>query len=179
MSFFQSYLLTENNSLFEIPVYRSTTEKFEKELENKADTYMLSNPLESYEEHYDKVTAKNKFDALRQWYKSHIGYPWKFNEIVGYVLLNIDREIFTGELFLNEKKRIVQNSKGKIVYKTEAFRFDVDPTMTDKEIFVKILSELKSLNKQGATKGRYIDTNRFEAVGKFINWQDLFSDLNS
>jgi len=179
MNLFQSYLLTENNSLFEIPVYRSSTEKFEKELHDKADTYMLSNPLESYEEHYDKVTAKNKFEALRNWYIHHIGYPWKFNEIVGYVLLNIDREIFTGELFLNEKKRIVQNSKGKIVYKAEAFRFDVNPTMTDKEIFDKVLVELKLLNKKGNTKGRYIDTNRFETVGKFINWQDLFSELNN
>ncbi|MFA6086123.1 hypothetical protein [Mucilaginibacter sp.] len=178
MRLFESYLLTENNSLFEIPVYRSSPTAFEKELNAKVDKWMLTNPLSSFEEHYYKEMARQKFDALKQWFKSHIGYPWKFNEIIGYVLLNIDREIFSGELFLNEKKRIFQNSSGKIVYKTEAFRFDVKPTMTDKEIFDKILNELKSLKNKGNTKGRFIDTNRFEIIGKFFSWQNLFTELN-
>ncbi|HEY0244977.1 MAG TPA: hypothetical protein VGC01_05395 [Mucilaginibacter sp.] len=178
MRSFESYLLTENNSLFEIPVYRVSPTVFEKELNAKADKYMLANPLSSYEQYHDKKTAKDKFDALRQWYKSHVGYPWKFNEIIGYVLLNIDRDIFSGELFLNEKKRIFQNSSGKIVYKTEAFRFDVIHSMTNKEIFHKILSELQSLNTKDNTRGRFIDTNRFETIGKFVNWRSLFTELN-
>ncbi|WP_413669383.1 hypothetical protein ACEN9X_05130 [Mucilaginibacter sp. Mucisp86] len=179
MNLFQSYLLTENNSLFEIPVYRTSTEKFEETLDKKVADWTSLNPVSADEAFFGKKLAEEKFEARRQWYKSHIGYPWKFNEIVGYVLLNLDGQIFTGELFLNEKKRTVQNSKGKIVYKTEAFRFDVNPTITDKEIFDTILVELKSLNKKGVTKGRYIDTNRFETVGKFINWRDLFSELNN
>jgi len=178
MRSFESYLLTENNSLFEIPIYRLSPQVFEKELNAKADKYMLTNPLSSYEQHYDKKTAKDKFDALRQWYKSHIGYPWKFNEIIGYVLLTIDGQIFSGELFLNEKKKIFQNSTGNIVYKTEAFRFDITSSMTDNEIFDKILSEVKLLKDKRNTKGRFIDTNRFETIGKFINWHNLFTELN-
>ncbi len=94
-------------------------------------------------------------------------------------LLNIDDEIFSGELFYKEGKRIAKGSKSKIVYKGEAFRFDVAEEMSHTAIYSKILSELKALNKKQLTKARFIDTNRFETVGKYIKWKGLFVDLKS
>lgn len=121
---------------------------------------------------------QEKYNAHRHEIELHIGYPWKFNEIIGWVLLNIDGEIFSGELFYKEGKRVTKGSKSKVVYNSEAFRFDIFKEMNNITIYSKILTELKALNKKSLTKGRFIDTSRFETVGEYINWKKLFADLN-
>ena len=166
MTVFNSYKLTEFNSLFEIPVYRLDPTSFEKELQKKLDK--ICNPLTMFENLFPK-NAKEKYQAHRHELELHIGYPWKFNEIIGWVLLNIDRNIFSGELFYKEGKRIMKGSKQKINYKGESFRFDVTNSMTDLDIYSHILTELRGLTKMKNTKGRYIDIHRFETIGKYIN----------
>jgi hypothetical protein len=172
---FESYKLSEFNSLLEIPVYRVSPKTFENELHKELDR--ICNPLTLFENLFPK-NAKEKYEAHRHELELHIGYLWKFNEIIGWVLLNIDREIFSGEFFYREGKRITKGSKSKINYKGEAFRFDIVTEMTDLDIYSRILTELKSLTKKSVTKGRYIDTSRFETIGKYIRWRKMFEDLN-
>ncbi|HEX7904942.1 MAG TPA: hypothetical protein VF487_13790 [Chitinophagaceae bacterium] len=172
---FESYKLSEFNSLFEIPVYRVSPNSFENELQKELDR--ICNPLTLFENLFPK-NSKEKYEAHRHELELHIGYLWKFNEIVGWVLLNIDKEIFSGELFYKEGKRIMKGSKSKINYRGESFRFDIVEEMTDLDIYSRILTELKGLTKKSVTKGRYIDTNRFETIGKYINWRKMFEYLN-
>ena len=172
---FRSYKLSEFNSLFEIPVYRVNPQSFEKELQRELDR--ICNPLELFENLFPK-NSKQKYEAHRHELELHIGYLWKFNEIVGWLLLNIDREIFSGELFYKEGKRIMKGSKSKINYHGEGFRFEIKEEMTDLDIYSQILTELRNMSKKSVTKSRYIDTNRFETVGKYIRWRKLFEDLN-
>ena len=176
MTVFESYKLTEFNSLFEIPIYRLDPKAFVIELEKKLDK--ICNPLAMFENLFPN-NSKEKYDAHRHGLELHIGYPWKFNEIIGWVSLNIEREIFSGELFYREGKRISKGSKSKINYYGEVFRFDIIDEMTDLDIYLRIVTELKGVNKKTVTKRRYIDINRFETVGKYINWKKLFADLNN
>ncbi|MEO9211166.1 MAG: hypothetical protein ABI208_08705 [Ginsengibacter sp.] len=175
MTIFNSYNLTEFNSLFEIPVYRLDPASFENELQKELNR--RCNPLTTFENLFPK-NSKEKYDVHRRELEFHISYPWKFNEIIGFVLLNIDREIFSGEVFYKEGKRVVRGSKSKINYKEEAFRFDITDEMTDLDIYSRILTDLKGMTKKKITKGRYIDTHRFETVGKYINWRKMFAVLN-
>jgi hypothetical protein len=172
---FESYKLSEFNSLFEIPIYRVGPETFKDELQKELDR--ICNPLTLFENLFPK-NAKDKYEAHRHKLELHIGYLWKFNEIIGWVLLNIDGGIFSGELFYKEGKRITKGSKSKINYRGEGFRFDIIEQMSDLDIYSRIVIELKGLAKKSDTKGRYIDTNRFETVGKYINWRKMFEDLN-
>ena len=175
MTIFNSYKLTEFNSLLEIPVYRLDPTSFEKELQKELDR--ICSPLTEFENLFPK-SAKEEYQAHRHQNELHIGYPWKFNEIIGWVLPNIDGSIFSGELFYKEGKLITKGSRHKINYKGESFRFDVKNSMTDLDIYSHILIELKGLTKMKNSKGRYIDTHRFETIGKHINWRELFVDLN-
>ncbi len=175
MTIFESYKLIEYNSLFEIPIYRIDPDAFINELQKYLDK--TCQPITSFEEYFPK-NAKEMYDSHRYQYELHIGYPWKFNEIIGWVLLNIDREIFSGELFYKKGKRIYKGSKSKITYRGEAFRFNIEDGITDLEIYSRIILKLKGLSKKSITRGRYIDTNRFETVGKFVNWKKLFEDIS-
>ncbi len=175
MTVFNSYKLTEFNSILEIPVYRLDPTSFENELQKELDK--ICHSLTYFENLFPK-NAKAKYEAHRHELELHISYQWKFNEIVGWVLLNIDRQIFSGELFYKEGKRIIKGSKSKINYNGESFRFDIEEEMSDHDIYFRILAELKDLTKKPILKGRYIDTNRFETVGKYINWKKMFEDLN-
>ncbi len=176
MIIFESYKLTEVNSLFEIPIYRLSPDLFLKELQEKLDK--ICRPLTIFEDLFPK-NSKNKYDAHRKELELHTGYLWKFNEIIGWLLINIDQEILSGELFYKEGSRIRQSSKSKIAYNSEAFRFNITDAMTDLDIFLSISAELKGLNKKSTTNGRYIDINRFETIGKYISWRKLFVGLNS
>jgi hypothetical protein len=172
---FESYKLSEFNSLFEIPIYRVTPDAFDYELQKELDR--ISNPLTLFENLFPE-NSKEKYDAHRHELELYIGYLWKFNEIIGWVLLNIDKEIFSADLFYKEGKRIAKGSKSKIIYKGESFRFDILEEMTDLDIYLSILIELKGLTKKSITKGRYIDIIRFETIGKHINWRKMFEELN-
>lgn len=175
MTVFKSYKLIECNSLFEIPIYRLDPKAFNNELEKELDR--ICNPLASFENLFPE-NSKDKHEAHRHVLELHISYPWKFNEIVGWVLLNVNKEIFSGELFYKQGKRITKGSKSKIYYRGECFRFEILDEMIDIDIFSRILTELKGLTKKSVTKGRYIDTNRFETIGKYIAWRKMFIELN-
>lgn len=175
MKIFKSYNLTEFNSLFEIPIYRLSPEEFEEELEKELDRICM--PLKEFEELFEK-DAVQKYEAHRHALKLHIEYPWKFNEIVGWLLLTSDSEIFSGELFYKRGKRIVKGSTSRIDYREVAFRFDIKDSWTDKVVYNRILAELKGLNQNTLTKNRYIDTNSFETVGEYIRWNKLIVDIN-
>lgn len=176
MTIFNSYKLAEFNSLFEIPIYRLDPGAFERELQRELDR--ICNPLTMFENLFPK-NAKEKHEAHRHTLELHISYPWKYNEIIGWILLSVGRQIFSGELFYKEGKRVSKGSKSKINYKNEAFTFEILNEMTDLDIYSRILTELKDLSKKPFTKGRFIDLNRFETVGKFVNWKNLFVDLDN
>jgi hypothetical protein len=173
MTVFRSYKLTEYNSLLEIPIYRVSPEVFEEEMQKELDK--ICNPLKMFEELFP-ANAKEKYDAHRHEMELHIGYPWKFNEIIGWVLLNIDGSTFSGDLFYKDAKRITKGSKSKINIKALAFRFDVEEHMTNFDVYSKILGELKGLAKKGVTKNRHIDSHRFETLGRYIDWKLLFEE---
>jgi hypothetical protein len=175
MTVFNSYKLIEHNSLFEIPIYRLDPNSFQNELQKELDK--ICNSLDWFKNLFPE-NAEHKYEAHRHQLELHIGYLWKFNEIIGWVLLNIDCKIFSGEIFSKEGKRVVKGSKSKINYKGEAFRFDILDEMTDLEIHSRILVELKNLTKKSITKGRYIDIHRLETVGKYINWRKMFVEIN-
>jgi len=178
MAIFKSYKLIEHNSLFEIPIYRISPTSFDSELEKKLDRLTFPNPLSSFEEHYAPEKAKEKYQEYRDKHQSDIAYPWKFNEIIGWILLNIDSDIFSGELFLKKGERIGKSSRRRISHKDEAFRFDVTQQMTNMDIYSRVMTNLKNLKGQGILKKRFIDMNRFETVGKYLNWKKMFAEID-
>ncbi len=79
---FESYKLSEFNSLFEIPVYRVDPKTFINELQKELNK--ICNPVELYKDLFPK-NFQEKYEAHRHEMELHIGYPWKFNEIIGWI----------------------------------------------------------------------------------------------
>ncbi len=174
---YESYNLSEQNSLFEIPIYRLDPNSFEKELQKKLDN--ICNPIFMFEK-LNKENVKEKYNEHRRSNELNISYPWKFNEIIGWILISIDREYLHGYLFYKQSsKNTVPGTKGKIIQHNESFTITIAEEMTNLEIYLYILTELKGFIKRKILKDNYIDTNRFETIGKYINWKNLFFDLNN
>lgn len=115
MAIFNSYNLTEFNSLFEIPVYRLDPDSFENELQRELNR--RCNPLTTFENLFPK-NSKEKYDAHRHDLELHIGYPWKFNEIIGFVLLKTLTEKFlVVKFFIKKEKELQKVQKAKLIIK--------------------------------------------------------------
>jgi len=172
----ESYGLTEFNSVFELPIYRLTNSHFEKEI----DHYVKNAIPYSKQDLIELQGEKGKRIYGRVWgdIKAMTEYKWKFNEIVGFITICLNQEIIFGEIFLKKTDRIRKNSKAKIDFYDCGFKIRFDEEDLNDEIFSKILTAIKELQKSSKFKNRFIDISKFKTIGPFIDWKNLYKSLN-
>ena len=100
----------ESKPLFDIPIYRCSEGKYGKEFSETERRYM---------QQFDRETAPISYAKIKSQFMETYWYPWKFNEIVGYIHLHVEhspkiRVKIDGDLFYVKAKRIVKGGKGKI-----------------------------------------------------------------
>jgi len=133
------------NKVFEIPIYRISNEDFEAETNDRIDrkpTYAVS-----AEAHYlgsDPLIEMNE----RRESDAEGTYPWKFNEIVGWLTLHADAEGASGELFIKDAHRIVRGSRAKIRYWETAFSLDWPVAVTDQKIYSILTEAIATVQKR-------------------------------
>lgn len=170
------FRITETNSVFEIPIYRLTNTDFEKELDN----YVRNSIPYSRQDMINMNGEKGKiiYDEVWMNIKARSEYNWKFNEIIGWILICLNQGTVFGEIFLKKTKRIRKNSSAKIAFRNCGFKVRFDYKNTNKQIFASILNEIQKLQESKEYKNRYIDKSKLETIGSFINWKKLYSALN-
>jgi hypothetical protein len=156
---------------FEIPIYRCNDSTHIEEMK------ILKNK-------YKKVDFKEIAPVSNQNLKNHIEnivcYPWRYNEIIGYICLYIMGNQIRGNYYFITSKRIGKGiRKKRFDNYGKAFEYSLTDNLSSDEIFKEIINQLKILNKfDKKFKKRYLDLDAFKTIGEFVDWKNLVTKLN-
>ncbi|MHB8890270.1 MAG: hypothetical protein ACYC46_15775 [Acidobacteriaceae bacterium] len=159
---------------YDIPVYRLPEERYYRERDDHIDSIVFpkNSPFS------DSMRAKeaadpNHYAAIRDHLQRSYGGCWIFNEIIGYIRLHFLGSQIRGEYFGVKKKRIVRTRTKTIEYLSWklAPEINIPHPYTNKGIYGAILEYLAACRKE--LPGRYVDTERFEVIGKHVDWRGL------
>lgn len=163
--------MTVEPIFFEIPIYRTSIEKYDLELKSKREKLYEKFPGVRegfYFENYQRVVEKD------------ISYYWNYNEIIGYLNLYIFGSQLRVDYWFVSNRRINSGIiKKKFKWFGKILELQIDKTKSSIEIFEWILNELKNLEKENRFKKRHFDLKTFNVVGRFIDWKTLCDQLNS
>ena len=158
---------------FEIPIYRCDQNQHEKETE-KERTDFIANRFQFAPELPQKIDKQLHTDAEKD-FNAHCWYPWRYNEIVGWIRLYADGTRIVGELWYIRAKtirrRLVKKEYSYIPMKF--IELNVHSSDSSEDIFKKICAELEQLNSKRLLKKRYMDIDIFKTIGPFIDWRQL------
>ncbi len=157
--------------LVDIPIYRCSVEKHTQELDEakkKRLQYLI-------DLHGPKVKNSNSYEWIGNDFDRRSWYPWRYNEVIGWIRIYALGDQARGELWFTNAKRIRSDLKNKkIFYIGKAFEMAVFKSQSSKDIFNAICEELVLQEKVAPIKGRYLDKDMFYRIGKFINWRQIF-----
>jgi len=152
---------------FDIAIYRCTPELHQLEMEKEKNKLVESL---CYSKEEAPVSYKN---AIRGW-EDRNWYPWRYNEVVGWIRLYIDGDSIKGEYYFIKMKRISKELRKKIYYwQGGAIEIHIELLDSSEDIFLKICNEIEELKKERPFKGRFIDMECFKSIGPYVNWKRL------
>lgn len=106
-------------------------------------------------------------------------YAWKYNEIIGYLNLNIFGSQLRIDIWFVDKKRFNRGIlKKKFKLHGKVFEKVIPRNKSSNEIFEFIIKNLIEINKSNY-KRFHFDLRTFKVVGQFVDWVELTTKLNS
>lgn len=163
--------------LVEIPIYWCEETTFNAKYEEKLKTNLEIEKkiLRAKGLEYELSEDDRKLSHKILWEKS-MG-PWRFNHIVGWVRVYRHGDKLKGEYWSIEAKRFgLQLRKKPFVHQGKAFEIWPGDKETSEQIFNRMCQRLRTFG--GELKGRTIDFETFENLGRFVNWRRLIDTLN-
>lgn len=115
-------------------------------------------------------------DALLDHLQQLYGGCWEFNEIVGYIRLHFLGTQVRGEYHATAKQRVVRTRTKTFEYQTHKLAPEVSiasPFHT-KQILEAIREYIDKCKRE--IPRRFVDTEKFEAIAPFVDWEALFSE---
>lgn len=162
--------------VFDIPVYRSTSGEFDKEI----DIY-VTKLLEWIESYGPQQRPLNQEMRDRQLHSviAESGGPWQFNQVVGWLRLFVEGSTIGCHLWWVDAKRLNRRMRKKRLYLTTFS--DVlgawFPDHSSSEIFEKLDSRLCDITRRSPYVNRYVDLSVFHRLGPFIDWRGMLDRL--
>ncbi|MCP4050264.1 MAG: hypothetical protein GY730_06120 [bacterium] len=161
---------------FELPIYRTNREKFDKEVNEYIDKEFSK--LNSCSK---KLFEKNPTKKLTREHQDREAYGniWEYNDIIGYIKLYFYGTQVRGEYWSVKALRIVKTKKKDFICKDWSFgpaisiHFENDSV----GIYNKIIELINSLKK--LLKSRFIDTSKFDVIGPYIDWKQVYDEYRS
>lgn len=152
---------------FEIAVYKSKEDVYNSEMERERQEY-LSKLMASRDE------APDSYAFAEKWFDEKNWYPWRYNQIIGWLRLYILGTQVRAEYFFIDAKRITRRIKDKkFLWCGKAFELNFDLPNSSSTIYSGICKALKGLSKKHPFKKGYIDLEAFYQIGPFVNWRTL------
>jgi hypothetical protein len=150
----------------EIPIYRCPVEKHTKELERKKQQFI--EPLLK-----TKDIAPESYNNAEVWWSESKWYPWKFNEIIGWLRLFVFSSQIRGQLWYSRARRINPRSKNTIYCIGNVFEHAFTQGQSDSEISSELMAELTLFQKRKSMKGRFLDLDCYLSIESSVNWHKL------
>lgn len=170
-------IIVASRYFFDVPVYRLPEERYYRERDKYIESAIYPEGSPFNEATQAKESADpNRNIAFRDHLQRTYGGCWRFNEIIGYIRLHFHGSQVRGEYYGVRKKRVVRTRTKALEYQTWklAPEIDVPYPHTNDGIFETVREYLKACRKE--LRGRHVDTELFELVGKHIDWCSLYKD---
>lgn len=148
---------------FELPIYRCSVEEHSNLLARQKERFLHDIGADPVRRPESYASAEDSFDKER-W------YPWRFNEVIGWIRLYRYGSDIRGELWLSRAKRQSPRGRKKYAHNGNAFQLHLDPADSDPQIAIAVLDELRRLQRDRQFKRRFIDLECFQTVAPFILW---------
>ena len=170
-------IIVASRYFFDVPVYRLPEERYYRERDKYIESAIYPEDSPFHEATRAKESADpNRNIAFRDHLQRTYGGCWRFNEIIGYIRLHFHGSQVRGEYYGVRRKRVVRTRTKTLEYHTWklAPEIDVPYPHTNDGIFETVREYLKACRKE--LRGRHVDTELFELVGKHIDWCSLYKD---
>lgn len=151
----------------EIPIYGTSQDDYNQFLNNRAEEY-IDDCLEA-------SPSRQDIEEIRYYYYERLR-TWKYNQIIGYIRLSINKSDVNFEEFISYSKyRRDGNSKENIRFNSD-FHFYITQ-LSNKEIIAEIIRYIELLVKDITRNHpkRYVDTTTFYNI---INHLDIVAIVN-
>jgi hypothetical protein len=151
---------------FEIPIYRCPIDRHTKEMEkDKLDWLEPSQEVKNSHPEY--------FCHAKRFWESHRWYPWRYNEVIGWLRLFVFGSQIRGELWYTKAKCILPKPKKLMFSRGDVFLRGFHPRQTDTEILTELTAELVKFQKSKRLKGRFLDLECFFSIAPSVRWRKL------
>lgn len=152
----------------DIPIYRCTSERHAQEMEDEKQRLLNLGLL------YDDEIPESYVAGVQRLFESSVWYPWRYNEIIGWIRLFALGFQIRGEYWFIRAKRIRRDLRRKRVYYSgKTFEHSFHPDESAAKIYEEICRELERLQDERPFKGRHLDLDTFRTIGSFIKWRQL------
>ena len=155
---------------FEIPIYRVPQSKHtaEQQLEKEK----LAKPE-------NKLIAPESYKSAEAFFERELWYPWRYNEIIGYLDLFIMGTQFRADYWKVKKQRYNRGiTAKKFLYWGKAIEKQIPQIANSAEIYQLMKDAISESNKRDFNNF-YFDMSVFNVIGLFVDWKDLSKKLNS
>src|SRR3954468_6324633 len=98
----------------DLPIYRLSLDQHTAELEAAKKKSLA--PLEAH-----KKTAPESYKIAERWFDQYDWYPWRYNEVIGWLRLYALGSQIRGELWWVKAKRISRGMRKSFFYVGKAF----------------------------------------------------------
>lgn len=153
--------------IFEIPVYSYTQEGVEKYWDEfyRKRVSVMGYSYEQENEIIDKLKSVGNDKCI-----------WKYNEVVGYITINIEGRSIVAKLYKDKRRRIRIGGISNICLADfHLFRINIKRTYNSNQIMDMIKYEMDILKKEHHwLRKRYIDMESFYNICPYINWGQIF-----
>lgn len=155
-----------DHHFFELGIYRCPIEQHTADLARDKQQYLA--PLEK-----TKSVAPESYANAGHWFNREHWYPWRYNDVIGWLRLYQLGSQIRGELWFVNAKRIVRGAKKRFFYLGKAFELSFYPSQSENEIRTEVFEELKRVALERPIKGRYLDLECFLVAAPMLRWRAL------
>jgi len=116
------------------------------------------------------------YNVAKQYFETEKWSPWYFNQVIGWLRLFVFGKSIKAEYYFIDAKRISKLVKHKrYLYKEKAFELNPGNSDSSTDIYKKIRDTVIRLNSEKPFEGRYIDLEKFDNIGTYVNWRTILN----
>jgi hypothetical protein len=150
----------------EIPVYRCHPGAHEDWVQKERLRWQAPAAVIAGEGSESFRSATNYFDAK-------IWYPWRYNELIGFIRLYVCGSQVRGQLWERRAKRQARFPRQPFYCVGDLFQRDISFLQTNESIASALIAALRACGRERGLRGRYIDVEPFRRMAEHIDWRRL------
>lgn len=154
--------------LIELPIYRCSPGKFEEETRRLVARRVGAMLGMLGSDALDKESIIARVESSVR----HERGEWKFNQIIGWIVIFADGLRVKGDWWGPESSRIRSRPhRHEVSLRRRVIEFVVLENSTSSSIYDTLISELTALHELKLFRGQYVDVSVLHGIGRCVDWR--------